>query len=161
VPPEAENWLRFCGDVLRIYFGAKNDVPQTPSFDGKTSLLLHRILLGGVRWATSCPFSVFRHCRPERIEVGTATECREPTDWGRLDKGTGKSLAVSVLAAVLPEIETVDGCPFNYNPVDPTNMCKSCLKLCFVKKLLEVGASDFTSLAAAMMKALQVLRLEN
>lgn len=47
----------------------------------------------------------------------------------RGQKGTGKSLAVRALADVLPEIETVEGCSFNCNPVDPTNMCESCLRL--------------------------------
>ncbi len=41
-------------------------------------------------------------------------------------KGTGKSLAVRAFAEILPEIETVQGCMFNCNPTDPTNMCNSC-----------------------------------
>jgi len=53
----------------------------------------------------------------------------------RGQKGTGKSLAVRALADVLPEIETVEGCPFNCSPVDPTNMCENCLRLYAEKKI--------------------------
>ncbi|MBO8174712.1 MAG: VWA domain-containing protein [Thermococcus sp.] len=42
------------------------------------------------------------------------------------DKGTGKSTLVRALANVLPEIEVVDGCPFNCNPRNPLEMCDSC-----------------------------------
>jgi Mg-chelatase subunit ChlI/Mg-chelatase subunit ChlD len=41
-------------------------------------------------------------------------------------KGTGKSVAVRAFAEVLPEIAAVEGCVFNCNPEDPTNMCESC-----------------------------------
>ncbi|HBN27081.1 MAG TPA: magnesium chelatase, partial [Desulfobacteraceae bacterium] len=34
----------------------------------------------------------------------------------RGEKGTAKSTAVRALAAILPEIETVAGCPFNCDP---------------------------------------------
>ncbi len=53
----------------------------------------------------------------------------------RGQKGTGKSLAVRALADVLPEIETVEACPFNCNPTDPTNMCENCLRLYAEKKI--------------------------
>jgi Mg-chelatase subunit ChlI len=46
----------------------------------------------------------------------------------RGQKGTGKSTSVRAIIDVLPEIEVVKGCPFNCNPVDPTNMCSSCLE---------------------------------
>ena len=52
----------------------------------------------------------------------------------RGQKGTGKSLAVRALADVLPEIETVEDCPFNCSPVDPTNMCENCLRSYAEKK---------------------------
>ncbi len=42
------------------------------------------------------------------------------------DKGTGKSTLVRALANVLPEIEIVDGCPFNCNPRNPVEMCDKC-----------------------------------
>ncbi len=42
------------------------------------------------------------------------------------DKGTGKSTLVRALADLLPEIEVVDGCPFNCNPRNPLEMCDTC-----------------------------------
>ena len=42
-------------------------------------------------------------------------------------KGTGKSTSVRALADLLPEIKVVEGCRFNCNPEDPTNMCLNCL----------------------------------
>lgn len=44
----------------------------------------------------------------------------------RGQKGTGKSTAVRGLAELLPEIEVVDGCPFNCNPRTPSEMCDIC-----------------------------------
>lgn len=44
----------------------------------------------------------------------------------RGEKGTGKSTAVRALADLLPEIEVVDGCPFNCNPRNPAEMCDIC-----------------------------------
>ena len=45
------------------------------------------------------------------------------------DKGTGKSTAVRALSDVLPEIETVEGCPFNCHPYDTRLMCENCKNL--------------------------------
>ncbi|TYO95377.1 ATP-binding protein [Desulfallas thermosapovorans] len=44
----------------------------------------------------------------------------------RGEKGTAKSTAVRALAALLPEIDVVAGCPFSCNPIDETTMCESC-----------------------------------
>ena len=44
----------------------------------------------------------------------------------RGEKGTAKSTAVRALAELLPEIEIVNGCPFNCNPVDTSEMCDLC-----------------------------------
>ena len=44
----------------------------------------------------------------------------------RGEKGTAKSTAVRALAELLPEIEIVDGCPFNCNPADTAEMCDLC-----------------------------------
>ena len=44
----------------------------------------------------------------------------------RGEKGTAKSTAVRGLALLLPEIDVVDGCPFNCDPNNPMEMCLSC-----------------------------------
>ncbi len=44
----------------------------------------------------------------------------------RGEKGTAKSTAVRALAELLPEIEIVNGCPFNCNPADTSEMCDIC-----------------------------------
>ena len=41
-------------------------------------------------------------------------------------KGSGKSTLVRALEGVLPEIEFVEGCPFNCGPGDPTRLCPYC-----------------------------------
>ncbi|MBW2321217.1 MAG: putative cobaltochelatase [Deltaproteobacteria bacterium] len=44
----------------------------------------------------------------------------------RGEKGTAKSTAVRALAAVLPEIEVVSGCPFNCDPHEYDRLCPGC-----------------------------------
>ncbi|RZB33078.1 MAG: magnesium chelatase subunit D [Desulfobacteraceae bacterium Eth-SRB2] len=44
----------------------------------------------------------------------------------RGEKGTAKSTAVRALAAVLPEIEVVSGCPFNCDPHEYNRLCPEC-----------------------------------
>ena len=44
----------------------------------------------------------------------------------RGEKGTGKSTAVRALAELLPDIEVVQGCPFNCNPSTLSEMCPLC-----------------------------------
>jgi len=46
----------------------------------------------------------------------------------RGEKGTAKSTAVRALAAILPEIETVAGCPFNCDPHEYEYLCAECRK---------------------------------
>jgi len=46
----------------------------------------------------------------------------------RGEKGTGKSTAVRGLAELLPEIDVVEGCPFNCNPHNPAEMCDNCFE---------------------------------
>lgn len=41
-------------------------------------------------------------------------------------RGTGKSTAVRSLAALLPEVELVTGCPYNCDPEKPAATCSSC-----------------------------------
>ena len=55
------------------------------------------------------------------------------------DKGTGKSTLVRALANVLPEIEVVEGCPFNCNPANPLEMCDLCYKSYAKGKALPVS----------------------
>jgi len=44
----------------------------------------------------------------------------------RGEKGTAKSTAVRALAAVLPEVDVVDGCRFSCDPSDPGLWCTEC-----------------------------------
>lgn len=44
----------------------------------------------------------------------------------RGEKGTGKSVSVRGLVEVLPEIDVVDGCRFNCDPKEITNLCPEC-----------------------------------
>ncbi|MBW1740956.1 MAG: putative cobaltochelatase [Deltaproteobacteria bacterium] len=44
----------------------------------------------------------------------------------RGEKGTAKSTAVRALAAVLPEIDVVSGCPFNCDPHKYEHLCPEC-----------------------------------
>ena len=42
------------------------------------------------------------------------------------DRGTGKSTAVRALAALLPKIKAVEGCPYNCEPSSPAGLCHGC-----------------------------------
>ncbi|MBN2141174.1 MAG: ATP-binding protein [Desulfovibrionaceae bacterium] len=44
----------------------------------------------------------------------------------RGEKGTAKSTAVRGLAAILPDIEVVEGCPFSCDPDNPDMLCPAC-----------------------------------
>ncbi|HAY22812.1 MAG TPA: magnesium chelatase, partial [Desulfobacterales bacterium] len=55
----------------------------------------------------------------------------------RGEKGTAKSTAVRALAALLPEIEVVVGCPFNCDPNDPARLCHLCRGRLLVGRKLE------------------------
>ncbi|MCR4441767.1 MAG: putative cobaltochelatase [Peptococcaceae bacterium] len=65
----------------------------------------------------------------EKLQTGLVLNAINPKINGILirgEKGTAKSTAVRALAALLPEIEAVSGCPYNCNPGDPARMCESC-----------------------------------
>ena len=42
------------------------------------------------------------------------------------DRGTGKSTAVRALAALLPEMRAVIGCPYHCDPTAPAGLCSAC-----------------------------------
>ena len=42
------------------------------------------------------------------------------------DRGTGKSTAVRALAALLPKIKAVEGCPYNCEPSSAAGLCHAC-----------------------------------
>ncbi|MEO1749616.1 MAG: ATP-binding protein, partial [Pseudomonadota bacterium] len=53
----------------------------------------------------------------------------DPTLGGVLafgDRGTGKTTAIRALAALLPEIETRQGCQYNCSPDKPVDVCRIC-----------------------------------
>ena len=43
-------------------------------------------------------------------------------------KGSGKTTVARGLTDILPKLEVAEGCPFNCNPHDPSNMCEKCSK---------------------------------
>ena len=45
------------------------------------------------------------------------------------DRGTGKSTAVRALAALLPEMDAVDGCRYGCGPLAPPSACPDCVTL--------------------------------
>ncbi|MEQ4597627.1 MAG: ATP-binding protein, partial [Methylobacteriaceae bacterium] len=44
------------------------------------------------------------------------------------DRGTGKSTAVRALAALLPKIRAVAGCPYSCSPDSPAEACPHCAR---------------------------------
>lgn len=55
----------------------------------------------------------------------------DPTIGGVLirgEPGTGKSTAVRSLRSLLPLIDVVEGCEFNCDPAEPTQLCAACLE---------------------------------
>lgn len=65
----------------------------------------------------------------EKMQKGLILNAINPRLGGILirgEKGTAKSTAVRALAALLPEIEVVAGCPYNCDPEDHSRMCHNC-----------------------------------
>lgn len=65
----------------------------------------------------------------ETMKLGLILNAINPRIGGILirgEKGTGKSIAVRGLAALLPEIEAVEGCSFNCDPKQPLKYCPEC-----------------------------------
>jgi len=65
----------------------------------------------------------------EDMKLGLILNAIDPLIGGVLirgEKGTAKSTAVRGLSDLLPEIEIVSGCPFNCDPDNLREMCRSC-----------------------------------
>lgn len=76
----------------------------------------------------------------EKMKKGLLLNAVNPRLGGILvrgEKGTAKSTAVRALAALLPEIEVVAGCPFNCDSNDLAHLCNSCRERLSLGKQLE------------------------
>jgi Mg-chelatase subunit ChlI len=65
----------------------------------------------------------------EKMKTALLLNAVDPAIGGVLisgQKGTGKSTAVRALAHILPQIDVVQGCPYNCDPADERLMCPSC-----------------------------------
>ncbi|MCB2215409.1 ATP-binding protein [Desulfofustis glycolicus] len=65
----------------------------------------------------------------EKMKTALLLNAVDPAIGGVLisgQKGTGKSTAVRALAHILPQIDVVQGCPYNCDPADERMMCPSC-----------------------------------
>lgn len=67
----------------------------------------------------------------ERMKTALILNAINPSIGGVLirgERGTAKSTAVRSLAALLPEMDVVQGCPFGCDPNDLDSMCQDCRK---------------------------------
>jgi len=67
----------------------------------------------------------------EAMKTALLLNAVDPTIGGVLisgHKGTGKSTAVRAMSRILPEIEVVEGCPYNCSPDEPKFMDAGCLE---------------------------------
>lgn len=65
----------------------------------------------------------------EEMKIAILVAAVDPGIGGVLvfgDRGTGKSTAVRALAALLPDIAVVDGCPYRCDPADDRALCTEC-----------------------------------
>jgi len=79
------------------------------------------------RMAQPFPFSAI--VAQEDMKLAFTIAAVDPSVGGVLafgDRGTGKSTAVRALAALLPKIRVVVGCPYNCEPDKPAHLCASC-----------------------------------
>ena len=74
--------------------------------------------------ADAFPFSAI--VGQEEMKRALLIAAVDPTIGGVLvfgDRGTGKSTAVRALAALLPPMQVVDGCPYALRPGRPAGLC--------------------------------------
>ncbi|CAN5844770.1 magnesium chelatase ATPase subunit I [soil metagenome] len=65
----------------------------------------------------------------EEMKLSLLAAAIDPTIGGVLvfgDRGTGKSTAVRALAALLPPMRVVEGCPYGCDPDEPAKLCADC-----------------------------------
>ena len=77
--------------------------------------------------ATPFPFSAI--VGQDEMKLALLIAAVEPSIGGVLvfgDRGTGKSTAVRALAALLPPLKVVIGCPYSCDPRAPANSCEVC-----------------------------------
>ncbi len=63
------------------------------------------------------------------MKVAFLMACVDPTIGGVLafgDRGTGKSTAIRAIAALLPQMRVVVGCPYRCDPARPAGLCSAC-----------------------------------
>src|ERR1700683_821904 len=77
----------------------------------------------------SSPFPFTAIVGQEDMKLAFMIAAVDPSVGGVLafgDRGTGKSTAVRALAALLPKIRVVDGCPYNCEPDHLARLCDAC-----------------------------------
>ena len=76
----------------------------------------------------------------ENMKTGLILNIINPTLSGILirgEKGTAKSTAVRALAEILPDIEVVEGCPFQRSPHESNDVCMECFRTECRKRILD------------------------
>ena len=62
------------------------------------------------------------------------------------DRGTGKSTAIRALAALLPKIDVVEGCPFRCDPAAPSPDCAYCASIPETKRKVRSESASVVDL---------------
>jgi magnesium chelatase subunit I len=81
------------------------------------------------RAARAAPFPFAAIVGQEELKLGLLLAAVDPSIGGVLafgDRGTGKSTAVRALAALLPTMRAVEGCPYQSAPEDEACECTAC-----------------------------------